>query len=456
MPKAVHLLGRVYGEMTATDIPLSDAAQARMAELTKGDTDIQPVVVGVGVGKGGRGWTYTAPYLQKFVDQVNTRGMFGIMGHQRDEDLSHQFPEPVTHWLAAKWDATAPVLDNQGRATGDKGVAYFRGVVDPKASDLKRWLRGKAIDQPSIYGRPKLRKGASGELEVYDGDPLSIDWAPQGRAGMTTASVLALGEMDAIGSDPITSTDTTEDPSSEGSTKVTSVKEALTGLQENAATPQQVIQGMGWRATDVLPALVLMDRPGVAAALPRELIGAVAAGEIAAAHKPADLVGALGMKLADMGPLVDKTAWDALQAEHTAYGEMIGLLGIEASAATPAAVLAKVKELNEAGDKFAKGALTARVEKVVASGEMAVAEPLRPMVVELTIGRVKNDADEAAIKTAVAEVKGLPSVKPLIDQRYGTSVVRGAPQTQQPAAGEQSVGSGTAAVGLPVVKRQVW
>ena len=76
------------------------------------------------------------------------------------------------------------------------GKAYFRGVVDKAASDLKRWIKAKAIRQVSIFGIPKLQK-VNGETHVVDYKPLSIDWTPLNRAGMPT-SVVAIGEMDEI------------------------------------------------------------------------------------------------------------------------------------------------------------------------------------------------------------------------------------------------------------------
>jgi hypothetical protein len=137
-----------------------------------------PLVAAVGVGKGGRGGHYKPEYLRAFVDKVNSAGMFGILGHQRDADLDHHFPLPVVHWLVAKWDADAAAVDQDGKPTGDNsshavsvaglaaaaaaagavvgfaagaevgaaagavvgGVTSARGIVDKAAGDVKRWL----------------------------------------------------------------------------------------------------------------------------------------------------------------------------------------------------------------------------------------------------------------------------------------------------------------------------
>lgn len=72
--------------------------------------------------------------------------------------------------------------------------AFFRGVIDKSAPDLKRWLRTGRIKQVSIFGYPKLQT-SNGETQVIDYDALSIDWTPLDRAGMPTKIVATSGEM---------------------------------------------------------------------------------------------------------------------------------------------------------------------------------------------------------------------------------------------------------------------
>jgi hypothetical protein len=152
--------------------------------LLKGDDDPMQVVIEVGPGKSSRGWTYTPQALEKLVAHVNEHTLSGIMGHQKEEDLPHEFRNPATHWIGAVWK---------------DGKAYVRGVIDKTAPDLKRWIRSKRVTQPSIFTRPTLRK-SGGVTDVYDLVPLSIDWAPLGRGGMDSARVAGLssGEMDVI------------------------------------------------------------------------------------------------------------------------------------------------------------------------------------------------------------------------------------------------------------------
>jgi hypothetical protein len=169
----------ISGEMRVEDVPL--APWTDLEALKAGDTESMEVVVEIPAGKSKRGWNYRPEALQKIVGEVMNQGLPGFLGHQKPEDVDHQFPTPVTHWVGALWK---------------DGKAYFRGVVDKAAADLKRWIKAKAIRQVSIFGVPKLQQ-VGGETHVVDYKPLSIDWTPLGRAGMPTA-VVAVGEMDEI------------------------------------------------------------------------------------------------------------------------------------------------------------------------------------------------------------------------------------------------------------------
>lgn len=171
------LFGGIAGEMSVEDIPAAPGVDVDF--LKQGDSNPLEVVVEVPVGKSKRGWNYTHKALKDIVDAVNTRTLAGFKGHQKPEDVSNQFIDPATHWIGAKMTETA---------------AYFRGIVDKKEEDLKRWIKGKRIKQVSIYGRPAL-KNVAGETQVVGYDALSIDWTPLDRMGMPTRIVAASGEM---------------------------------------------------------------------------------------------------------------------------------------------------------------------------------------------------------------------------------------------------------------------
>ncbi len=211
----------ISGEMRIEDVPL--APWVDLNTLKAGDPEPMEVVVEIPAGKSRRGWNYTPEALKAIAGEVMSQGLPGFLGHQKSENIDYEFPTPVTHWVGALWK---------------DGKAYFRGVIDKAASDLKRWIKAKAIRQVSIFGVPKLQK-INGETHVVDYKPLSIDWTPLGRAGMPT-SVVAIGEMDEILND--------------GGGQM-SWKEHVAKLKEMLASKEvtvgQIVGEMGWEAQEV-------------------------------------------------------------------------------------------------------------------------------------------------------------------------------------------------------------
>ena len=212
----------VSGEMQVEDVPL--APWADLQALKAGDPEPMEVVVEIPAGKSKRGWNYRPEALQKIVGEVMNQGLPGFLGHQKPEDVDSQFPTPVTHWVGAMWK------DEK---------AYFRGVVDAAAKDLKRWIKAKTIRTVSIFGVPKLQQ-VGGETHVVDYRPLSIDWTPLGRAGMPT-SIVAVGEMDEI--------------IIGGEKNPMNWKEIVAQLKQMLASKEvtvgQIVGEMGWKAQEV-------------------------------------------------------------------------------------------------------------------------------------------------------------------------------------------------------------
>lgn len=434
----MHVLAGAVGEMAPSDIPLSSAfTEAERQHLLKGDDDPMEVVIEVAPGKSSRGWNYTPAALQKMVTHVQTKTLAGIKGHQRDEDVASQFVDPATHWIGALWQ-------------NDK--AYFRGVIDKTAPDLKRWIRAKRITQPSIFTRPVLSR-VGGETQVVDLEPLGIDWAPLDRAGMPSSRVVAWGEMDAIGGEPFESRAPLDDDqiTTTGSGHMTTVREALDALREHGAPASQVLQAMNWRANDVLPGLLATDRRGVAEALDQATLQHVAAGEMAKAHRPQDLLAAMNLDLATVAPLIDAAQWQRLQAAETAVGEMRSALGL-AETADAAAVRTRVTDLQTAVATTSQQALRSSVEAIVARGEMAVPTAVRPLVTSTALLELQPGADETAIKSAITKAKGVPEIKPILEASLGSAHIR---PTATGSAGEMHNGASREPVGLPTRRRSI-
>jgi len=224
----------ISGEIQVEDVPL--APWADLQALKAGDPEPMEVVVEIPAGKSKRGWNYTPEALKAIVGEVMSQGLPGFLGHQKPENIDYEFPTPVTHWVGALWK---------------DGKAYFRGVIDKAASDLKRWIKAKSIRQVSIYGIPKLQK-VNGETHVVDYKPLSIDWTPLNRAGMPT-SVVAIGEMDEILSTDMVDGEMKEDIG--GEQKTMNWKELVgqlkTMLANKEVTLSQIAGEMGWKPEEI-------------------------------------------------------------------------------------------------------------------------------------------------------------------------------------------------------------
>jgi hypothetical protein len=215
------LNANLTSQIKPEDIPL--APGVNLEALKDGDTEPMEVVVEVPSGKSKRGWNYQPSALQAIVKHVQEKTLSGFLGHQRPEEVDNKFEPPVTHWVGAIWK---------------DGKAYFRGVVDAAAKDLKRWIKAGRINQVSIFGIPKLSQTA-GETQVIDYKPLSIDWTPLDRAGMPTR-IVAIGEMDEI---------------TGGVGKPMNWKELIAQLKSMLAgkevTLGQIVGEMGWKAPEI-------------------------------------------------------------------------------------------------------------------------------------------------------------------------------------------------------------
>lgn len=179
--ETVSFSAHISGEIQPADIPTAPGVD--IDAIKDGDPNSLEIVVEVPSSKSKRGWDYKPQAIKDIIDHVNVHTLSGFLGHQKQENLETEFPTPVVHWVGASWD------DN-------KKAGYFRGVIDPAAENLKRWIRAKRVKEVSIYGIPKLKQ-SSGETSVVGYKPLSIDFVPIGRPGMPT-SIVATGEMDEI------------------------------------------------------------------------------------------------------------------------------------------------------------------------------------------------------------------------------------------------------------------
>lgn len=168
----MDLLNATMSTVKPSDIPVASGVD--LETMKSMDDDPLEVVVEIPATKSKRGWNYTSNSLKDIVNYTNSNTLNGFLGHQKAENVSTEFVPPVTHWIGAEMK-------------DDK--AYFRGLIDADAKNLKRWIRTKRIQEVSIYGFPKLKRNAKGEMDVIGYEPLSIDWTPLHRPGMPTKIV---------------------------------------------------------------------------------------------------------------------------------------------------------------------------------------------------------------------------------------------------------------------------
>jgi len=369
----VRLAATITGEMRVDDVPLAYGVD--LAALKAGDDDPLEVVVEVPAGKSRRGWNYLPQTLQKVVGEVATNTATGFLGHQKPEDVDHQFLPPVTHWVGAKWE---------------NGKAYFRGVVDAAAKDLKRWIRAGRVKQVSIFGMPTLRQ-AAGETQVTDYQLLSIDWTPLDRAGMPT-KIVAVGEMDSIIG--------TGEPGNHGGGNMT-LQELLAELRKLGAKPGQVVGEMGWDVKTLARELGWkLD----------EVAGEIGADRWTQLQEMVKTVGEMAetFGLGKEAKLTDlfKAVKEAKEVQNKVSGELAGILGL-AKDAKLTDVIAAAKAAQEVQQRAITAEHDKLIDKVI--GEMVVAEAARPLVKRMV--QVSDDADEAAVKKAVGEMLEQEDVK---------------------------------------------
>jgi hypothetical protein len=388
----VEVLGELVTDRVApSSIPLARGIdQARLDQLRAGDQDPMEVAVRIAPGKGSHG-IYTETALRRLVSHVQDHTLAGYRGHIRGEELPFRFDFPSTHWVGAEY-----------RADG----AYIRGVVDQREPDLKRLIRAGRITQPSILYTDARTERVGGEVRIVDLKPLSIDWAPLGRAGMSSAEVVG-HEM--------------QGHNDGGGQTVPTIRELLASLREQRATAQEVLGEMGWTAAEMLP------------------------------H--------MKVELADVAPLLDKDGWAAISADHEALGTIRGKLGLPPEKAAGEVATAVLELQGELATLRGRDR-TSTLEKAIARAQPEIPDFARPFVLdELTkaCGEMQGTLGDGEVDTALGKVLEQDRMKTLVGVRPPTgasvsSSIHTVSSNRQPTS---TSGQSTAPAGLRVVEREI-
>lgn len=386
----VRLEAGPIGEMGADLDSLVPAGRGiDVAAIKQGDDDPLEVVVSLDAGKSKRGIHYTEKALGEIANVINNKGgLPGYLGHQKAEDINTQFATPVTHWIGAK---------QQGK------TFLFRGVIDQKAEDLKRWIRSKRITQTSIFGIPKLAR-SMGEIKATGYEAISIDWTPLHRAGMPSA-IVALGEMDQI-LKPGEKPDEVVDKGKGG--KRMELAEWLAEGRAIKAPIPEVIGEMGWQPSEVVKHL-----EGI------EILSA----DDAAAVK--------------------------------AIGEMYTELGLE-DKGTPAERLTsfktRVNELLELDRKAREDAHGETIKGVL--GEMVAQKEAHSFLESLVAPRLDKGADKAKVEEVVGEMLKTEDVKRAL-KGFGVSSMSLDPQGGSTTKGNEGSRERSVPAGARVRKARI-
>jgi len=111
--------------------------------------------------------------VDTIVHQINTRGVEGIMGHLRFEDLDSAYPVSDVHWIGAI---------RQGDKAWAKGYIPKTAVAQREHFRIIKASNGKAAT--SIFGLARLEQLDGGINKAHDFQLEQLDLAPYTRAAL--------------------------------------------------------------------------------------------------------------------------------------------------------------------------------------------------------------------------------------------------------------------------------
>lgn len=160
-----------------------------VAEMTDGDDSPQFPIVSIKEGTSKNKLKYGANILESVAEQINATQPVGYLGHVHRE-AAHKdnlLPAPQTVWAGASTS-----VDADG-----KKVLYVKGYNLPK-SDVRDWIKRKAVNSVSWAGDAVLTPLKGGGYEVKEFFLESIDWSRKNSQGMEAKLVAVVSEMETI------------------------------------------------------------------------------------------------------------------------------------------------------------------------------------------------------------------------------------------------------------------
>lgn len=135
-----------------------------------------------GVSENGRNWK--PEHMKSMAKQVIEKMPVGYLGHIKPQDYGFDFPDPQIVWFGSYTETLK-----------DKSVRlWIKGYMLPTAEKLQKWIKLKAVDTISVYG--KITYQMKGKvMDIQEVDLKSIDIARKLGEGLNSGIVGLYGEM---------------------------------------------------------------------------------------------------------------------------------------------------------------------------------------------------------------------------------------------------------------------
>lgn len=136
-----------------------------------------------GISENNRNWK--PEIMVSIAEQVVDKLPVGYLGHIKPTDYGFEFPDPQIVWFGS---CTEEMTDKTTRL-------WLKGYLLPTANKLETWIKTKAVDSISVYG--KISYNMKGEvLDIVSVDLKSIDISRKLGEGLNSQIVGLYGEMD--------------------------------------------------------------------------------------------------------------------------------------------------------------------------------------------------------------------------------------------------------------------
>lgn len=160
----------------------SDKSFLKQLEDDKRDEKYIYAYTDSGISENGREWK--PEHMMSMAKQVIEKMPVGYLGHIKPQDYGFDFPDPQIVWFGS-----------YAEELKDKSVRlWIKGYILPTAEKLQKWIKLKAVDTISVYGKITYQM-KNKIMSIQDIDLKSIDIARKLGEGLNSGIVGIYGEM---------------------------------------------------------------------------------------------------------------------------------------------------------------------------------------------------------------------------------------------------------------------